>query len=238
MDNQILKEIKEVRKLLSAIVGTSELPAKEKFSKEAIIIAAKEFRDLAIKRGEWINEHDISKIIKKAPYGSGKFIIEKFGFTNYFTRGNQKYFNRKDLESLSKELKKRNINMDRYLEFLNDKEKFDKYIENAKNQVGNKKRKRFRIPDGVKDITTYPYPPPSTEIITNHISILKEELQKYKLSEYIDIYNDSYAMFKYIYYFDRYINPELKKRCRKWCDDFNYANHAFKEALKSYEVRH
>ncbi len=39
---------------------------------------------------------------------------------------------------------------------------------------------------------------------------------------------DNHAMFKHIYYWDKYVNPETKKRCQNWCSQFNYA----KEALK------
>ena len=67
MEEKILDEIKQIRKLLSEIIGTSDLPAKEKFSKEAIAKAAKEFRKLSIERGEWISSHDIDKVIKHAP---------------------------------------------------------------------------------------------------------------------------------------------------------------------------
>jgi len=99
MDNQILKEIKEVRLLLSKMIGTSELPEEQKFSKEALDKAAVEFKALSLQHGEWIS--DISKIIKGAPYGSGKFIVEHLGFNNYFTRGKTRYFNRKDLMALN-----------------------------------------------------------------------------------------------------------------------------------------
>ena len=132
MEDQILKEIKELRSLLSQLIGTSDLPTKEKFSKEAITRARAEFNKLSVERGEWIPEHSISSIIKKAPYTPGKFIIEKFGFTNYFTRGRTLYFNRKDLVALKDELKKRNINLGRYIELVEDQEKFKKYLETTK----------------------------------------------------------------------------------------------------------
>jgi len=129
MEDQILKEIRTVRKLLSEIIDTEELPARQKYSKEAIEAAAKEFKTLSIKRGKWIENGDISKFVKGAPYGSGKFIIEKFGFTNYFTRGKTHYFNKKDLVAFGNELKKRNINLKRYMELLADQEKFNKYVD-------------------------------------------------------------------------------------------------------------
>lgn len=74
MDAQILKEIKEVRQLLSKMIGTTDLPAKQQFSTQALDKAAEEFKTLSIQHGEWIS--DVSKIIKGAPYGSGKFIVK------------------------------------------------------------------------------------------------------------------------------------------------------------------
>ena len=54
MESQILSEIKEIKKLLSKVIGTSDLPAKQRFSKDAIAKAAKEYRLLEMKRGEWV----------------------------------------------------------------------------------------------------------------------------------------------------------------------------------------
>ena len=227
MENQILNEIQEVRKLLSILVGTSDEPEKEKFSMEALNKAALEFKVLTISRGEWVKESEISKIIKKAPWRASKFIIEKFGFVNYFKHDRTIYFNKKDLIALNNELKERNINLSLYIDLLEDKEKFQKKIDSLKTQ--NKKRKHFQIPAGLKNIESIPYSAPSKEIVKEHISALMDDFKKFKLSEYVDIFDDSYAMIKSIYYFDRYLKPELKKQCRKWCEDFNYANHALKE---------
>ena len=111
MEDKILIELKQIRKLLSEVVGTTDLPVTHKFSKEALSKAAKEFRKLSIERGQWIPSHDIKKIIKHAHWNSTKIIIEKFESTNYFKRGSTFYFNKKDLVELNKELKKRNINL-------------------------------------------------------------------------------------------------------------------------------
>ena len=124
MEEKILIELKQIRKLLSEVVGTSELPAKQKFSKEAIAKVAKEFRELSIKRGEWVERDEIHRVIKHASWSSSKIILEKFEFSNYFKRGHTYYFNKKDLVELDKELKKRNINLKKYAELLEDKDKF------------------------------------------------------------------------------------------------------------------
>jgi hypothetical protein len=59
MDEQILNELKELRYLLSRLIGTSELPLEQKFSQEALDKAAKEFQKLSIERGEWIETYQI-----------------------------------------------------------------------------------------------------------------------------------------------------------------------------------
>jgi len=235
MEAEVLKEIKEIRKSLAKIIGTSELPTRQQFSKESLDKAAKEFQTLSIKRGEWITDGDISHIIKKAPYHSGKFIIEYFGFTSYFIRHKSLYFNRKSIVALNRELRIRNIDLGKYMELMRDKEKFNKHIEKAY-EGSKKKGSHFKLPDELKDINPTPYSPPMEEI-NNHIVSLRAEFEKFKLSDYINLYyNETYAMFKHEYFFDRYLKPDLKKQCKKWCNDFNHANYALKKANESPSV--
>lgn len=232
MEEKILKEIKELRILFSQIIGTSELSAKQQFSKEAITKARAEFKKLSIERGEWITEHDICKIIRNAPFYCGKFIIEKFGFTNYYIKGKSFFFNKKDIIALKDELKKRSINLGRYIELVENQEKFKKYLASISDTKGGKKRQRFEVPDELSDINTDPYNHPPKEVVLKHIVTLQEEFKNFKMAEYVDIYQGNYAMFKQIYYFDKYVNPEIKKRCQNWCFQFNYANNALKEISK------
>lgn len=236
MEDKVLSEIKQIRKLLSELVGTTDLPASQKFSKEAISKAAKEFRKLSIDRGNWIPTDEIHRIIKLAPWHSGKTIIEKFEFSNYFKRGSTFYFNRQDLIELNKELKKRNINLEKYCELLNDKEKFRKYVNAIILPKGRKTRNHFKIPEGLRDIFSKPYSAPTEELVRKEIELLMEEYKKFDLSEYIDLfYGKTYAMFKYDYSFDRYLKPELKKFCKDWSFKFNYANTALKRILELKE---
>jgi len=165
MEEKVLKEVKQIKILLSQLIGTSEQPAQQKFSKEAIAKAAKEFRNLAIQRGEWVSRHDIDSVIRNAPWDSGKIIIEKFGFTNYFVRGKTTYFNRKDLAELGKELKKRKIDLKKYVELVNDKEKFQKYVDGIILPKGRKKRKNYRVPEHLQDIFSKPYSPPDEQMV-------------------------------------------------------------------------
>lgn len=236
MEDKILTEIRQIRKLLSELVGTTDLPVKQKFSKEAISRASKEFRKLSIERGAWIPSHDIDKIIKHAHWNSAKFIIENFEFTNYFKRGSTLYFNRKDLIALNKELKKRNIDLGKYYELVNDREKFRKYVKGILLPTGRKTRNHFKIPEGLRDIFTKPYSAPTQELVRKEIEVLMEEYKKFDLSEYIDLfYGKTYAMFKYDYSFDRYLKPELKKFCKDWSFKFNYANTALKRIMELKE---
>lgn len=230
-EDKLYAEIKQLRYLLAKVVGTQDLPKREQFSKEAIKNAALEFRKLQTERGEWIPEHDISKIIRKAGYLAGRFIIKKFDFKNYYVRGQQYFYSRKDLVALNKELKARKINLGRYMELEEDKEKFHKYLDDMRQ--GNKRRPRFKIPEELMDVETQPYNHPPKEKVLGHIETLMNEFKEDKLIEFIDIYcNGNYAMIKNIYHFDRYIDNEKWKQCKKWCFEYNYARNALKEIKK------
>lgn len=232
-EDKITKELKQIRKLLSALIGTSDLPAKEKFSKEAVSKASKEFKKLQIARNEWVDNYDISSIIKHSNHKSGKILIEQFQFKNYFKRGNITFFKKKDLIDLDKELKKRKINLEKYDELLRDKQKFEKYVESILVGKGSKKRRRFKIPEGLEDIFSKPYSPPLEGLVRDEIESLMEEYEKFDLSEYVDLFErKTYALFKYNYSFDRYIKPELKKFCKGWSLKFNYANTALKRIIE------
>ena len=236
MQKEILSEIKELRTALTQILGISDLPPDQQFLKEALNKAAKEFQKLNIERGQWVADHSIGKYIKNAGYRAGAFIRQEFGFSNYFKRGQTYYYSKKDLISLGKELKERNVDLGRYMEFIEDRTKFKKYLsEAAQNNKGKLKNKSYKLPTEVNNITTSPPPMPEASVIREDIKRLKEEFFQYKLSDYIDIYRDNYAMTKFIYHFEKYLEPGLKRRCKKWCDDFNYANHALEEVTKKKE---
>ena len=82
--NKILEEIKAIKGLMAKMIGTSELPQKQQFSKSAIEKVAVEFQTLSIQRGEWIESYDIQKHIKHASYNPAKFLIDELKFRNYF----------------------------------------------------------------------------------------------------------------------------------------------------------
>ena len=232
-EDKILVELKQLRRLFTVLLGTEDQSAKEKFSRAAITKAASEFKKMQAARGEWISSGDVDKVIKHAPYNPAKILIEEFQFKNYFKRGSTYYFKKKDLIDLNKELKKRNINLGTYSELLLDREKFLKYIDSITQPDGNKKRRRYKIPEGLENIFSEPYSPPNEELVRNEINTLLEEHERFNMSEYVDLYyKKTHASFKYIYYFDKYLDPQVKKHCKQWCEKYNYANEALKRILE------
>lgn len=237
MEKEILSEIKQLKVAISKLIGTADLPAKEQFSTEALDKAAKQFQKLSIERGEWVEEYNIDRYIKNARYRAGAFIRQEFGFSNYFKRGQTYYYNKNDLIELGKELKARNVDLGRYMEYIEDQAKFKKYLESAgENGKSKRKKKAFQLPYDLKDISTSPAKAPSAELIREDLKRLKEEFFQYNLSDYIDIYKGNHAMMKIIYHYEKYLEPELKKRCKRWCENFNYANHALELVTKKRET--
>ena len=238
MSKEILEELKALRFLFSKLIGTSHQPVESQFSVEALDKAAKEFQKLSIQRGEWIEDHNIEKYIKTAPYsGTGKFIRLTFGFSNYMQKGKAYYYNKQSLIDLGKELKLRNIDLGRYMEYLVSKSEFQKSLAKiAANKKETKKRKFFHIPNGLSDIVTSPPKMPSTDLIKEDLKNLKKEFHEQNLSEYIDIYESGYAMLKHMYAFRKYLDPKLLSKCRKWCDNYNYANHALQEVASEKDT--
>jgi hypothetical protein len=231
MQKQILEELQTLRLLFSKLIGTSHQLGESQFSVEALDKAAKEFQKLSIQRGEWVDDYGIQKYIKTAPYsGTGKFIRTTFGFSNYMQKGRAYYYNKQSLIDLGKELKLRDINLERYMEYLSSKAEFQKNLANiASKKKQAKSKKSYHIPNGLRDIATSPPKMPSSDFIKEDLSNLKKEFFEHSLSEYIDIYESGYAMLKHIYPFSKYLDPKLLSRCRKWCNNYNYANHALQE---------
>ncbi len=235
-EEKILAELQALKTLIAKLIGTPDLKGENQFSIEAIEKASKEFRKLSIARGEWVESSDIKKYIKTAPYNGGNFLRDEFEFTNCFKRGSTYYYNKQDLIALGLKLKERNVDLGRYMELKADKDKFEKYVAGILNpDVKNTKRKRFKLPEYLKDITTSPATPPDPEVIRAELKKLKDEFFEHKLSEYIDIYKGNYAMAKDFYRFKKYLNPELTRKIYRWIEDFNLANQVIEELTKKKE---
>lgn len=138
---EILQELKELKLVLAKLIGHPDPSVTEPFSQEALDKAAKEFQKLSIERGDWVEEYNIDKYIKKAPYSAGRFIREAFGFTSFFKRGSRYYYFKKDLLALAQELKDRNVDLERDIELKQDRAQFEKYITALFDPKAKKKRK-------------------------------------------------------------------------------------------------
>lgn len=234
MQKQILSELKEMKSILAKLIGTIDLPVDEQFSLEAINKAAKQFQKMKVERGEWVEEREIGKYLKGADWRTGKFIRAEFGFSSCIKQGHYHLYCKKDLVALNSVLKEKNIDIKRYMEYKWDEVAFKKKLTAVKKTT--KGKKPFQVPAGLKDITTSAIPLPSVELVKEDLNRLKEEFFLHKMAEYVDIYKDNHAMMKFIYHFEKYIEPQIKRRCKKWCEDFNYANHALELITKKKEI--
>ena len=131
MEKQILDKLEEIKWAIAKMAGTSDLPEEKWFSKESLDKAAKEFRSLAIKRGEWISEYELNNYFKDVHYGAGKFIRETFEFADFFIQGRSYYYRKSSVAKLAKELKARNVDLGRYMELKQSQEKFKKRVTSA-----------------------------------------------------------------------------------------------------------
>ena len=229
MQKQILAEIKELKSILSRLVGTSELHSEEQFSKDSLDKTAKLFLKMAAQRGEWVKEDELGKYIK-ADWRAGSFIRSEFDFNACIKDGHYFLYNKKALQKLGQELKARNIDLRRYMEYQRSETEFQKKL--AANKKSSKGKRPYEIPNDLKDITTSAPPVPDVELVKKDLEQLKTEFFQYKMAEYVDIYRGNHAMMKFIYHFEKYIDPQIKRRCKKWCDDFNYTNHTLELITK------
>jgi hypothetical protein len=221
----ILRELQDLKAVLATVIGTADRVGEDRFSTEALNEAAKLFKKMSIERGDWVSEDDLPKYLGPCPWRAGEFIRKEFDFTSWVKKGHGYRYLKKDLEVLGQELKTHNINLERYKEFLDDKAAFDKKA--AKQPAAAiPKSKSYAFPKGVKNITTTEIPKPNPELVRQDLAQLKQAFKDGKYEAYIDIYKGTHAMLKHIYYFQKYLEPGLKRRCQKWCEYFNYANRA------------
>ena len=212
---------------------------KDQFSREALAKASKLFVKMAAQRGEWVKEDELGRYIK-ADWRAGSFIRSEFGFNAWIKDGHYYLYNKKALQQLGQALKAKNIDLKRYMEYKRS-ETDDRYYTTdfQKKLSANKKsfkgRRLYEVPADLKDISASAPPMPDVEIVKKDLDRLKAEFFEGKMAEYIDIYRGNQAMVKFIYHFEKYIDPQIKRTCGKWCDDFNYANHALEFITKRKE---
>jgi len=226
---EIKNDIAQIKHILATLVGEADRSVENPFSEEILNKVAKDFLKLSIERGDWVREGDIRKFIKTAPHNAGSFLRKEFAFANWYRHGHSHYYSKKDLVAFNEQLEKRNIDLSRYQEMLEDKRSFERaMLKKASDPKKKKDKKPFAMPQGIKNITTSPIPKPDPEIVKADLARLKEEFKQNNLAAYIDVYKGVHAMMKNTYLFRRYLEKGLPQMARKWCDDFNYANDAVK----------
>lgn len=218
---------------MAQLVGTADQPTQEQFSKEALAKASRLFQKMATQRGEWVKEDELGKYIK-ADWRAGSFIRSEFGFNACIKDGHYYLYNKKALQKLGQELKARNIDLNRYMEYKRSEVEFQKKL--ALNKKSSKGKRPYELPSDLKNITTSPPPIPDVDLVKKDLEELKANFFQHKMAEYIDIYRGNHAMMKFIFHFEKYIDPQIKRRCKKWCEDFNYANHALELITKKKET--
>ena len=228
MEDIILDELRQIKHVLAKLIGSADRSVENPFSEEILDKVAKDFLKLSTERGEWVNDGEIRRFVKTAPYNAGSFLRNEFAFANWYRHGHHYYYSKRDLIAFNQELEKRNIDLSRYQDMLADKRAFEKSLEKKalKKLKGN--AKGFVMPAGIKNITTSPIPKPDPEIIKADLARLKDAFKEQNLAAYIDVYKGVHAMMKHTYMFRRYLDKGLPQTARKWCDDFNYANDALK----------
>jgi hypothetical protein len=229
MQKQVLSELRELKSILAQVIGTADQPEQDQFSKEALSKASKLFIKMAAQRGEWVKEDELGKYIK-ADWRAGSFIRSEFEFNACIKDGHYYLYNKKALQKLGQELKARNIDLRRYMEYKRSESDFQKKL--SANKKSFKGKRAYEIPSDLKNITTSSPPIPDVEIVKKDLELLKAEFFEHKMNEYVDIYKGNHAMVKFVYYLEKYLDPQIKRRCNKWCDNFNYANHALELITK------
>ena len=182
MQKEVLSELRELKSILAQMIGTSDQPEQDQFSKETLTKASKLFIRMAAQRGEWIKEDELGKYIK-ANWRAGSFIRSEFKFNACMKDGHYYLYNKKALQKLGQELKARNIDLRRYMEYKRSEADFRKKLASNKRSV--KGKRPYEIPAELKDITTSAPPMPDVEIVKKDLNRLKEEFFQHKMNEYI-----------------------------------------------------
>jgi hypothetical protein len=224
------KILAEIKHILARLVGTEGLPTEMQFSEKALDKAAIEFKKLRKESDAWVKSHETGDYIQGAWGNVGDFIKTEFNFTNFYYRGPACYYYKKDLINLSKELKKRNIDLKTYMELKAEKTRIEKSID--KYPMLKKKiiQGGFKIPDELSNIRAPKVNLPTLKELNESMEILKKEFTDFNLSEHIDLEGDSFAMLKNIFY--QGMSDETRKRVKRWLRNFNTINYQILERNK------
>lgn len=222
---QILEELRLLKKAIAQLAGTSDLPEDAQLSPTALDKTAKQFQQLQARRDQWVPASDVGKYIKGAGWWNHKLLIEQFGFTAYLRIGRDFYYDREQLKLLRDELKARNVQFEQFQKLLRSEKEFENAYQKLKEQVRtNKTKKFFVVPDWLRDISTTPVKLPERAVVQADIDELQQEFNQGKYHEYVDVHKGTHAMLKFIYPYEKYLTPGLRRKLSHWCDRFNTAS--------------
>jgi hypothetical protein len=232
MDKDVLLELKEIKSILAHLAGTIDVPEEQQFSKAALDKAAKLFVKLNITENQWVQTHDLSDYFKGCyRYELGKFLRDEFKFTNYYNKGNAFFYNKKDIINLAEELKKRNVDLARYMELCKSKDLIKNKITSiaSKNRdtrvKANGKTKAYTISEDLKNIQLSDFEFPEFNVVEQDIAKFMAQFESMELGDHIDIYGD-HALIKDNSYLKLYLPNRTYTICQEWCNKYNKAQHA------------
>ena len=110
---------------------------------------------------------------------SGKFYKIGIWFNACIKDGRSYLYNKKALQKLGQELKARNIDLSRYMEYIRSESEFQKKI--SANKKLTKNKRSYELPSDVKDITTSPPPTPDVALVKADLKRLKDEFFQFKM---------------------------------------------------------
>lgn len=233
MAKSVFSEITEIKRILSHLVGTANLPSEQQFSKAALDKAAKLFVKMKVVEDQWITNGQLGTYFKSGyGYELGKFIREEFEFTNYYTKSSAYYYNKKDIINLAEELKSRNVDLGKYMQLCQSKEHLAKKLleiasKNRDARVKAKgKTKAYKLSDDLKNIQFSDYGLPEMSLVEQDIKKLMLQFNESNFKKYIDFYRDI-AMVTYDSSIRDYLPNKTYSACQSWCNKYNKAKHAF-----------
>ncbi len=242
MKKEVLAELSEIKKILSHIVGTTDLPAPQKFSKAVLDKAARLFKKMALAEEQWVKSYEICNYFENCfGYEIGKFIRDEFAFSNYYSKGGATFYFKKDLMKLADELKSRNVDLATYMELrkgqaLIEKKMLELAAKNRDERIKRKRKKNYSLPEELKYIKLSDFKLPDRNVVEQEVGQLMLEFKNGNYARYINFYDDS----AYITYNDKireYLKGVEGKVYRSWCKKYNKAKYGLK-LINEHQNRH
>lgn len=227
---ELSRQMEELKALILQLLNKPQPQAPDSWSKDKVNASAEKFQQMKKARSEWLKDDDLEKYLPGGDHRSGSFIRKEFEFNNWIKDGYHYLYAKKDIIELGKELKERDVNLEVYMDYTYSQKEFEKKIVALGDKKKVKPGKAYRLLDDVRNFQSEPVPTPDINLIKADLERLQKEFLDGKLGQYVDVFKNSYAMMKSMYWYNKYLDDKIRKTCRKWIDDFNYASNAWQKA--------